>query len=153
MWSAYVYSFHHLPNHMCIPVYVHISRVTVFQLCIFAVLAITVDMWWHSFLFHVFISWMTRDNWAFFPEFCRTFLEPTTNPRNNIYFISWQYWDLNSASPWETWPVLFCDFFWDKPSQTVCLGLLSTRVLLNSASSGSLTPNSPPVLSSCCWFC
>jgi hypothetical protein len=31
--------------------------------------------------------------------------------------------------------------------------LLSTRVLLNSASSGSLTPNSPPVLSSCCWFC
>jgi hypothetical protein len=51
-------------------------------------------------------------------------------------YLFLQYWGLNSGpTTWATPPALFCDgFFWDRVSQTICLGWVQTAVLLISAS-------------------
>jgi hypothetical protein len=54
----------------------------------------------------------------------------------SVSFFLW-YWVLNSRStPGATPPALFCDgfFFWDRVSQTICLGWLQNVILLISAS-------------------
>jgi hypothetical protein len=52
------------------------------------------------------------------------------------FFSVWLYWALNSGpTPWATPAALFCDgCFRDRVSQTICLGLLQTVILLVSAS-------------------
>jgi hypothetical protein len=53
-----------------------------------------------------------------------------------FFFFFLLYWGLNSGPiPWATLPALFWErFFWDRVSQTICLGWLWTMILLISAS-------------------
>jgi hypothetical protein len=52
-----------------------------------------------------------------------------------FFFFFLRYWGLNSGpTPCASLPALFCEgFFWDRGSQTICLGWLQTAILLISA--------------------
>jgi hypothetical protein len=77
-------------------------------------------------------SWCLTNHWLHY--FCGHKILLCASGFCFLFFF--QYWSLNSGpSPWATPPALFLwRVFWDRVSQTICLGWLRTMILLISAS-------------------